>query len=134
MLTKIYLQSVKSYDKGAPDESTAYIEWEKRSIYFNVSDISKETIRHELTHAYIKASFTEQIPDLTLEQLEEIFCEVVSHFGTTIIKQADSIHKEMLSLIKEDKFGNSKDKERKSTKSVYGEIEQEREEADFRSE
>lgn len=133
--TKIYLQSREDYDKDAPDDSTAYIEWGKRSIYFNVEDFSKETIRHELTHAYIKASFTEQIPDLTLEQIEEIFCEVVSHFGINIIKQANDIHKEILCVLKEEKKrGNSKNKEREPKEGINGKIEQKHQKAGSRSE
>lgn len=103
MVTKVYLQSPKNYYKHAPKNSVAYIDWESRTIYFQTGDISKETIRHELTHAFIKASFTEQIPNLSLEQIEEVFCEVVSHFGPTIISMANKMHKEMLYLTKEAK-------------------------------
>lgn len=101
VVTNILLKSKRSYKKEAPKESVAYTEWSKRQIVLCVDDVSKETIRHELCHAYIKSGFTDQIPDLSQEQLEEMFCEVLANFGPIIIKQSNDIHKKCLYLVKE---------------------------------
>lgn len=88
---RIYVLDDKDYDRRCGDDSIGICDEPKRAIYFRLSELTMETIRHELAHAYLsEASFT--VLELTHLQQEELFCEIVAKHGLTIVDTAASIH------------------------------------------
>lgn len=65
-----------------------------RCIVFNEDEINKETVVHELCHAYFAASCTEAA-NLSAHQVEEVLCEIFAKHGSKILKQATFILKEL---------------------------------------
>lgn len=81
----------KSYTKNQGDGHLAITHFESRIIYFNLSSLTKETIIHELVHAYTaQLSLTEL--DLDEDQTEEFFCEMFAKHGKTILDQSEEIY------------------------------------------
>lgn len=108
----IFLLSATDYNKVEDyKDSMAATIWNEHKLVFNMNHLDILTIRHELCHAFIKAAFTERIPDLTTEQLEEVAVETFSYFGPQIIDISNSIYKKLLDT--KEKYGKIKNRTRK---------------------
>lgn len=84
----------KRYDKKHGGDSIALTKVHKRRIDLTPSGTDLETIVHELVHAYL-AEICTKTTDLDEEQLEEIFCELMSKRGKELLRLADSLHKKV---------------------------------------
>jgi len=67
---------------------------ETRCIVLNEDDLNRETVVHELCHAYF-ASTCVGAADLTPHQVEEVLCEMFAKHAAKILKQAAFIMKEL---------------------------------------
>ena len=102
----VYLQDHKDFCKEGHADCYAYCSWIDKKIVFQTKDISYLTIVHELTHMYIKTGFIDHIPDINVEQLEEMFCEIMAYFGEEIIKTSKNVHKILKERLKNGKSKN----------------------------
>lgn len=92
LLTK--LEYIKN-NKG----SYAHVDRETREIQFRDDHIKKTTIVHEVTHAFINTLCLGSCNELTLEDFEEIICEMMEDHLMDINK----VSNEILSYLKETK-------------------------------
>jgi hypothetical protein len=86
----IRVLSDKTYAKnhGSDSHGMAYVD--DRKIFIRRSSLNKETIKHELVHAYFQElSFYElQLDD---DQYEDFCCELLAKYGDHISKDADRV-------------------------------------------
>ena len=62
----------------------------KKTIYLCSTEISFETVCHELTHAFFSEMGTNSA-SLSGEQLEEVACDLVSKYGGRILELAGRV-------------------------------------------
>ncbi len=87
---KISCFNDKTYLKKIGDGTHAVAILEDRHIYIKRSSLNKETIIHELVHAYFhEMSYVEL--SLDDDQVEEMICELISKNGANILKDASKI-------------------------------------------
>lgn len=67
-----------------------------KTILLCEDDLNKELIAHELAHAYFHYTCT-SAATLDNDQLEEIWCELIAKYGSTIHKQTNKIYRELKS-------------------------------------
>lgn len=92
---KIFLHRPKKYRELHGGDSVAITDTDKREIHFRTDELTLETIRHELVHAYVVLfNFVEL--DLDDDQTEEFFAELFGKHGEVMAHQAVEIF-EMLS-------------------------------------
>lgn len=94
---KYYKQQHRAAFESDPDGSTlAFTLPDDKQIFFQQRALKRETIIHELTHAYLWESclmglrVAEPTPD-TMDALEEAFCDMMAKQGRTMLKQTDQI-------------------------------------------
>lgn len=62
----------------------------EKEIYLRIKQLKREIVIHELAHAYLEELCTTPSP-LEVEQLEEIYCDMVGKYGDRLIRQAEVI-------------------------------------------
>lgn len=83
------------YDKKkARAGSVAITYFHKRRIDLSPVGCDRESIIHELTHAYL-SEICIHSAELTTDNLEEIFCELLAKRGREILDLADSLVSKM---------------------------------------
>lgn len=87
--------SKKSYEKKHGDDSRAITIIEDRKIDLSPIGCDKETIIHELVHAYWY-EICAHSADLEDDQAEEIFAELMSKFGRELLDLADKLQEEIV--------------------------------------
>lgn len=80
----------KSYRKHNEDDSLAITDVHKRRIDVSPKGFDRETIIHELIHAYI-AEMCIHSCDLDADNLEEFFAELFAKRAEEILEQADDL-------------------------------------------
>lgn len=65
-----------------------------REIIFCDGQVSLETVKHELVHAYYHDTCTSSA-DLTPDQVEEVFCDLFAIHGAAILKTAGVLYREL---------------------------------------
>lgn len=89
---KVRFHTPTEYVKKVATDSKAEIDYDKRTLDIDLSHSSHELIAHELGHCYAKErSLTET--QLTMDQVEDFFCEIIGKHIKTINKQADTLDK-----------------------------------------
>lgn len=73
-------------------DSDAETDFYKKHIIFKEIDIY--TVRHEICHCYLGYCYA-GTADLTAHQMEEIFSELFSDKGYTMLSKAEEIHKKL---------------------------------------
>ena len=87
---KVLIYDSATYAAINGEDSKAVCDDKKKNLEFDIGELSKKIIRHELTHAYIaEMSFYEL--QLEPEQHEEFTCELMGKFGERIVLQAANI-------------------------------------------
>jgi hypothetical protein len=71
-------------------------------IYFDADDMTLETVRHELFHAYVADLHLGDTHDIELSNIEEIFAAMFTEKGEKIIRQARRIYKALQKLKEND--------------------------------
>lgn len=80
-------------------ESYAHVNRESREILFRDDHIKKTTVIHEVTHAFINSLHLGSCNEITLEDFEEIICEMLEDHLLDINK----VSNEILAFLKETK-------------------------------
>jgi len=83
--------SPQKYTKKHGYDSLAVTIMWKRKIAVHGEGVDKETIIHELVHAYMHEFCLKSTNDISAEDLEEIFCEMMAKWGREILDMADSL-------------------------------------------
>lgn len=83
-------QTNAAYVRKHGSDSSAITYTKDREIYFNLSCMAPDYVRHELLHAYIASSSTNS-SNLDADQVEELCCEIFGEFGPEIDLLADKI-------------------------------------------
>ena len=89
---KMIFYSSEEYVKQVADDSIAETDDEARIIYFDIGALTPELVRHELGHAYL-AEMSFVALQITPDQYEEFFCELLAKYGEILVKQAGKIYK-----------------------------------------
>jgi len=81
----------KKYKKKHGDDSEGVCRAWKKSIDIHAKCLTKETLLHELTHAYLSEMCITSATEFTKNDLEEIYCELLSRWGRELLDLADSL-------------------------------------------
>jgi hypothetical protein len=84
------LSSKKYVNKHGYDSLAVTLGW-KRKIFVHGEGVDKETLIHELLHAYLHEMCLKSSNDISTDDLEEIFCEFLSKRGRELLDLADSL-------------------------------------------
>lgn len=91
------LMKRKKYAKKNGKDSLAITYIHKRRIDLSPKGRDLETIVHEITHAFFTELCTSSA-ELTRDALEEIFCEIMSKHGATILETGAALHRAIEAL------------------------------------
>jgi hypothetical protein len=96
------LKPKKYVKKHGYDSVAVTLGW-KRKIFIHQEGVDKETLIHEIVHAFLHELCLKSTTQITTDDLEEIFAELMAKHGREILDLADSlcvmieeIHKETL--------------------------------------
>jgi len=91
----IKLLSKENYVKShaVATDSYAYVNKYDRTIVFRKDYVRKNIVVHEVTHAFINACHLSSCNDLSVEDFEEIVCEMMEDHIEDIIKVSNTILK-----------------------------------------
>ena len=78
--------------KFSSDDQAITIPYD-REIHFRRSKTNLEDIIHELTHAYLDEVGLGNSAQLQPDQMEEVYCELTSKHGFTLLLQAADIYR-----------------------------------------
>jgi hypothetical protein len=87
---KFYAQSSSTYNRKHGTDSHAITYTKDREIYFKISELSPDYVRHEVFHAYI-ASCSTNSSQLTKDQMEELCAELFGEHGAEMNLLVDQI-------------------------------------------
>lgn len=73
-------------------ETFAVTVFHKRRIDLAPDGRDLETITHELVHAYIHELCIATTNEMTVDDMEEVFCELMARRGRELLDLADSLH------------------------------------------
>jgi hypothetical protein len=85
------LMKRKRYDQKNGSDSVAITTMHKRRIDLGPDGRDLETIVHELVHAYLYELCLRSTNDLSVDDLEEIFAELMAKRGRELLDLADSL-------------------------------------------
>ena len=89
----------KKYSKKNGEDSLAVtLSW-KRRMDITLPGVNLETIVHELTHAYLAEMCVSSCNEITLEDQEEVFAELLAKRGRELLDTADKLHAEIIKQI-----------------------------------
>lgn len=78
------------FEKKHPGTVGVCLAW-KKQIRLLRKNLSKETIAHELTHAYFDELCVGDPTRYKKKDMEEKYCELMAKFGDVLLKQVDEI-------------------------------------------
>lgn len=90
---KVTLETKKEYIKKHTDGSYAHLDKLTKTLAFRTDHISKKIIMHEVMHAYINACHLASCNDISMDDFEEIVCELVEEHHSDIGKTTNQIYK-----------------------------------------
>ena len=96
---RIILLDKAKYIKLIKDTSLAHLNREDRTLVFRKDHIKKNIVIHEVVHAFINSLHLGSCNDLSMEDFEEIICEMMEDHLLDINK----ISNEVLSFLKEER-------------------------------
>ena len=86
------LMKRKKYKDKHGIDSVALTTFHKRRIDLSPFGRDLETIVHELVHAYIYELCQPDPAGVTVDELEESYCELMAKHGRGLLNLADSLH------------------------------------------
>jgi hypothetical protein len=98
----------KKYIKLHGDKEYAHFYKSKKELVFRDDHIEKKIILHEVVHAFIASLHLASCDDITLEDFEEIICEMLEEHLMDINRISNEIYK----AIKPKKVKNARRKTR----------------------
>lgn len=87
---KFYAQATSTYNRKHGTDSHAITYTKEKEIYFKLSELSPDYIRHELMHAYVM-SCSINSSSLTADQMEEVCAEIFGEHGVEMCLIVDQI-------------------------------------------
>lgn len=81
------------YEKKFGRTCDANFSGSKRELTFKSDQIKKDTIMHEVIHAFYDSLLLNSCHNIDIEDQEEIFCELISTHYTDIGKITNNIYK-----------------------------------------
>ena len=106
---KVKLLKKADYIKKYKDNSYAHVDREDREILFRDDKINKKYVIHEVTHAFINSLHLGSCNELTLDDFEEIICELMEDHIGDIQNISNMIYKHL----KEQTSGNGRKNRRR---------------------
>ena len=94
---QVILLSKEDYVKKHTDESVAHLDKEDRTLIFRKDQIKKNIVIHEVCHAFIHGCHLSSCNDLSVEDFEEIICEMLEDH----IEDIQSVSKKILKHLQE---------------------------------
>lgn len=91
---KVFLFDEDRYIRRLGDDSSGLTNTTTKEIYFNQEELHRDVVIHELTHA-LKAETCTESANLTADQVEEMFCDLVAKHGDYIIRLGRKLFKEL---------------------------------------
>lgn len=91
---KIKLLCPEYYTKQYGADSAALTLPKEKILAFSTDEISLNVVTHEVTHAFITYLHYEDA-NLSLDQLEEMFCSMMEHQGQELLDCAKELYKKM---------------------------------------
>jgi len=79
--------------KVALDSKGELTDYDRRVLHIDLNHLSKELLRHELTHAYAKERSIVELNIKTVAQAEEFFAELNGKHAEVLCKQANQLCK-----------------------------------------
>ena len=95
----VKLESRKEYIKNHTDGSYAHLDKVKKTLTFRNDHVSKKIVMHEVVHAFINACHLGSCNDISMEDFEEIVCEMMEEHYHDIGKTTNEIYR----FLKENK-------------------------------
>lgn len=86
----IFAQTPAAYKRKHGSDSHAITYTKDREIFFNISTLAPDYVRHEVFHAYIASSSTNS-SSLTADQVEELAAELYGEHGPEMDLAVDQI-------------------------------------------
>lgn len=105
---KIELLEKEAYIKEHEDKSYAHLDKEKKQLTFRKDHISRKIVIHETTHAFINACHLASCNDISMEDFEEIICELMEEH----LDDIKTTSNEILSFLKSEVKGAKRRKRR----------------------
>lgn len=90
---KVILESKKDYIKNHKDESYAHLDKIKKTLTFREDHVSKKIIIHEVMHGFINACHLASCSDISMDDFEEIVCELMEEHYHDIGRTTNQIYK-----------------------------------------
>jgi hypothetical protein len=87
---KFYAQTASAYKRKHGSDSHAITYTKDREVYFNISTLATDYVRHEVFHSYIASSSTNSA-SLTADQMEELCAELYGEHGPEMDLLVDQI-------------------------------------------
>lgn len=87
---EVFAQTPAAYKRKHGSDSHAITYTKDKQLYFNISSLAPDYVRHELFHAYIASSSTNSA-NLTADQMEELAAELYGEHGPEMDCLADQI-------------------------------------------
>jgi len=91
--------SEKYFRKKNGGAAAAVTKVHKRRIELRPKFLDRETIVHELVHAYLYELCLHSTNDMSLADLEEIFAELMAKRGKELLDKADWVENEIASAL-----------------------------------
>ena len=90
---KVKVLNKEKYIKLHKNDSLAHVNREEREILFRNDHIKKNIVIHEVVHAFINSIHLGSCNEITLEDFEEIICEMMEDHLMDINKVSNEILK-----------------------------------------
>lgn len=84
------LQSPQTYKRNHGSDSAAITYVKDKKVFFRTDEFTNGTIRHEISHVLFAESHTGS-SDLSADQVEEVFCEIIAEMYFQIGQICDKI-------------------------------------------
>jgi hypothetical protein len=88
---KIYLQTHAAYVRKHGKDSKCIVYPDDKEMYLDKSELRASLIRHEVFHAFIASTDTENSSKMTADDMEELACTVYGNNSHAIEKVTDAI-------------------------------------------
>jgi hypothetical protein len=92
---KVLLQDKEKYQKSHGGNSYAHVNKHTKEIVFRKDHIEKRIVIHEVVHAFLNQCHLASCNDLSVEDFEEIVCELMEDHLLDITKVSNTIFKEL---------------------------------------
>jgi hypothetical protein len=93
---KVYLHSEDSFSRKFNDSDAAFVTTANKEMHFNEGELTLTVVKHEIFHSYHDAMSVHSA-NLTVEQEEEVCCELFAAHGDHMTRLARKLYKELKS-------------------------------------